>query len=236
MASRHVSIIEAFHSHRNLFNFFFRSCRKHAHLLLDDSPNFDYNKFESTKPTEVPSSSCQFQWPSQKNQSIPPTIFYKPDCDTSSRIEKSLQSHHQTDLYRKSRSTLLDAADREHYANELAKPNPSQTTTGGSSLLSALDEDYGVRENFGRTVDEEVNSTISPIAQLDCIVDIFAGNDGDDCERKVEIEDKLMEMEQSVEEDGEEVIPCSPQSEKSLKRNKKQRKITDLYPKLNVDQ
>lgn len=214
--------------------------------MLNDSPNFDCANFESAKSTEKPSSSCEssskFQWPSQQknqsiHQSIPSTLFYnKADCDTTSRIEKTLQSQHEADLYRKSRSTLLDAADREHYARELAEPYSKQTATGGSSsLLSALDEDYGVR-NVVRTVDEMFNSTTpTKIERLDCIVDIFAGNEGDDCEQNIEIEEKLMEMEQSN-EDSEGVISCTPPSEKSLKRNKKQRKITDMYPTLKADQ
>lgn len=221
----------------------FSFCSKYARLLLlDDSSNFDCDNFKSTTSTEIPSTSCepsksQFQWPSQKNQSIPPSLFYnKTDCDTSTKIEKSLQSPSETDLYRKSRSKLLDAVDREHYANELAKINSKSTATGGSSLLSALDEDYGVR-NVSQKVTEKVNATTQPNDQPDCNVDIFAGLEGGDCNRTIESEDKLVENEQSN-EDSEDVIPCTPPPEKTLKRksglNAKQKKITDMYPKLDI--
>lgn len=147
-----------------------------------------------------------------------------------------MQSPSETDLYRKSRSKLLDAVDREHYANELAKINSKSTATGGSSLLSALDEDYGVR-NVSQKVTEKVNATTQPNDQPDCNVDIFAGLEGGDCNRTIESEDKLVENEQSN-EDSEDVIPCTPPPEKTLKRksglNAKQKKITDMYPKLDI--
>lgn len=210
-------------------------------MLLNDSPNFD-NDLKSNKSEEIPSSSSRFQWPSQKNQSISSSTFYnKTDCDTSSRIEKSLQkslhSPSESDLYRKSRSTLMDTADREYFGRELAKIN-STPTVGASSLLCALDEDYGVR-SVGQSVDEKVKTT-SPNDRLVCNVDIFAGTEVGDCERKIESPDKLVEMEQ-CNEDSEDIIPCTPPPPgKSLKRKsgiiKKQKKITDMYPKLNINQ
>lgn len=239
MALRHVRVIETIHCHRN-FNFssfFFPSRSKYAPQLFDDSSNFDGNNLQSTASTEIPSTSCEssnskFQWPSKKNQSIPPSSFYnKTDCDTTTRIEKSLENPAATDLYRKSRSTLMDAVDREHYANELAKMNSKPT--GGSSLLSALDEDYGVRNVDQKKVDDE---TIQPNQQLDCNV---AGIETpiSPCDRTTESEDKLVENEQSN-EDSEDVIPCTPPPEKTLKRkaglNTKQKKITDMYPKLDI--
>lgn len=145
-----------------------------------------------------------------------------------------MHSPSDTDLYRKSKSILLDAADREINERELAKIKSPAAATASSSLLSALDDDYGVR-SVDESVDEKVITT-PPNDQLISNVDIFPGHNCGDCERKIESPDNVVEMEQS----DEDVIPCTPPPpEKSLKRKavviKKQIKITDMYPKMNIN-
>lgn len=190
------------------------------------------------------SSDCKFKWPGQRNQSIPSKDFYnKSDCDIS-KNENSTQNS-SDDLYRKSRSTLLSAVDRDHYRNlldkaeqqntkrELAKNNSKPTATGGSSLLSALDEDYGVR-SVGQTIEKIANSPNHSNDQLDCDVHTFAGIDGSGCDLMVDSKDQLVQNEE-VNDDSEDFIPCTPPPQKPLKRkagvDKKQKKITDMYPK-----
>lgn len=258
--------------------------------MLNDSPSFASTAdLQQAEPSVFPSSSAEssqkfkFQWPSKKNrQSIPPSTFYsKSHCDTTSKIDgPSDKPLIDADLYRKSKSSLLDASDREYYNKELAKITAKQTAVGGSSLLSALDEDYGVCHidrttnqqvdssssrtldtaendsyekvtggssllndlneddvdcNMERTVDEQANlQSPQPMDQPNGNVDSFANSDVGDSEQKLDSPEKLVSNEESNEED---VIPCTPPPEKSLKRkavsNKKQIKITDIYPKLN---
>ncbi|KAG4077916.1 hypothetical protein HA402_013850 [Bradysia odoriphaga] len=138
---------------------------KYAHLMLNDSPNFDSTDVPPAE-SAIPSSSTRFQWPSKKNrQSIPSSTFYsKSNCDTTTKQETSSdKSPIGSDLYRKSKSSLLDPADREHYHKELTKMNSKQTVTGGSSLLDALDEDYGA----GRTSNEQTDLPSSKSDRLD---------------------------------------------------------------------
>lgn len=215
--------------------------RKHAHLLLNDSPNFDYDHIPSIKSSETASSSL-FQWPSLKNQSIPSSAFYsKSHCDTTLSVENSSDKptqsvDHHADLYRKSRSKLLDPSDREHYEKELAKINAKQTVTtgGGSSLLSALDEDYGIRAAEETNVDHTADllKTTSSDYQNDRNSDMFSSFKDGNTEQTTEIQEQSNE-------DSEECIPCTPPPEKSLKRkagtDKKQKKITDIYQRLNVN-
>lgn len=166
---------------------------------------------------------------------IPPSTFYnKTDCDTTTSNGEKLseKSHHNADVYRKSRSNLLDPADQAYYVEELAKIKAKQCATGASSLLSALDEDYGIREGGDDARCTETND------QPDCDVDMFADVEDEHCERTADAQNKIQaENDQS----NEDIIPCTPPPpEKSLKRkagsDKKQKKITDIYPRLNVNQ
>lgn len=119
-------------------------------------------------------------------------------------------------MHRKSHSRLLDAADREYYSKQLAARDPQHTVTGSSSLLSALDEDYGVQSA----------NCVGKVGLTKEVNDYNGSNH----------KDELVQNEHTSNDD-EDVIPNTPPSaEKSSKRkplmNKKQRKITDIYPKL----
>lgn len=141
--------------------------------MFTDSPGFsstDVQPTESSASSAMSSSSSssqsKFQWPSKKNrQSIPSSTFYrKSHCDTTSNMETSSENQPtDADLYRKSKSILLSPADRENYKKELNKIQAKQSDkTGGSSLLNALDEDYGVRN---RKVDERADDL--PVSKFD---------------------------------------------------------------------
>lgn len=127
----------------------------------------------------------------------------------------------------------MDPADREHYGKQLAKISSKQTVTATSSLLNALDEDYGVK-NISATVTEMFNATTTD----NSIENILAANEVNNCDRTNQNRDELVEKGQS---DDEGVIPCTPPPvEKTLKRkaviDKKQKKLTDMYPKVNTNQ
>ncbi|KAJ6637165.1 Poly(ADP-ribose) glycohydrolase [Pseudolycoriella hygida] len=194
---------------------------------IDDLLNFHYKNLKSTASTHHSCESSlerlgKYLWPSQKTQPIPSSSFYnKTDCDTSTIEEMSMNL--EDECIPSTTETIL-SGNEEYYANELDKFHKEQATTSTSSLLSALDDDYGIR-----TVEKMTGDNLQPNDQTHSNGGTFLVDDS-----TIERQDKFVENEQN-----DDIVPCTPPPEKYRRKNtnhKKQRKITDMYPKKNKDE